>query len=104
MTDNRTVPPGLSPFWSGTLQKIAELEPNVPTPEEQEGHRIYALLLMGVIYGKWNGNKYGEIGDYGEWRRKQTIGSTQDDFNIYGGGTYLGHNIAALAVDAEGRI
>jgi tRNA(Arg) A34 adenosine deaminase TadA len=104
VTDNRPVPPGLSPFWNDTLQTFAELEPNVLTPEEQERHRIYSLLLMGVIYGKWNGNKYGEIGDYGEWRREQTIGSTQDDFNIYGGGTYLGHNIAALAVDAEGRI
>src|ERR1700735_4194847 len=80
VTDNRPVPPGLLPFWNDTLQTFAELEPNVLTPEEQERHRIYSLLLMGVIYGKWNGNKYGEIGDYG------------------------GHNIAALAVDAEGRI
>lgn len=104
MTNNRPVPPGLSPFWNGSLQKFAELEPNLFTPQEQERHRIYSLLLMGVIHDKWNGNKYGEIGDYGQWRRNQAIGSTQDDLNIYEGGTYLGHNIAALAVDAEGRI
>lgn len=59
MTDKRPVPPGLSPFWNDPLQKFAELEPNVLTPEEQERHRIYSLLLMSVIYGKWNGNKYG---------------------------------------------
>jgi tRNA(Arg) A34 adenosine deaminase TadA len=104
MTDERPVPPGLSPFWNGTVQQFAELQPNVFTPEEQERHRIYSLLLMGVIYGKWSGNKYGEIGDYGEWRSAQEIGSTREGLKIYGGGSYLGHNIAALAVDAEGRI
>src|SRR5271167_3375420 len=104
MTDERPVPPGLSPFWTGTVQQFAELPPNVFTPEEQERHRIYSLLLMGVIYGKWSGNKYGEIGDYGEWRSAQEIGSTTEGLKIYAGGSYLGHNIAALAVDAEGRI
>jgi tRNA(Arg) A34 adenosine deaminase TadA len=104
MTDNRPVPPGLSPFWSGTVQQFAELQTNVFSPEEQERHRIYSLLLLSMIYDKWNGNKYGEVGNYVEWRENQEIGTTPGGQRIYGGGSYLGHNIAALAVDAEGRI
>lgn len=104
MTDNRPVPPGLSPFWNGTVEQFAELQPNVFSPEEAERHRIYSLLLLNMIYNKWNGNKYGEVGDYGAWRKSQEIGTTADGQKIYRGGSYLGHNIAALAVDAEGRI
>lgn len=99
----RPVPPGLAPFWDGPVQNFAELHPNELSPEAKERHRIYSLLLMATLYSKWNGNKYGEVGNYGEWRRSQVIGKTAD-WNVYGGGTYQGHNIAAIAVDGEGRI
>jgi tRNA(Arg) A34 adenosine deaminase TadA len=101
--DDRPVPPGLAPFWTGSVQNFATLSPNQYSPEDTERHRIYSLLLLGVIYGKWNGNKYGEIGDYGIWRKAQQIGTTGTQ-NVYGGGSYEGHNIAAIAVDGEGRI
>jgi hypothetical protein len=104
MNDHRPAPPGLSPFWQDSVQQFAELPPNTFKPEEQERHRIYSLLLLSMIDDKWNGNKHGAIGDYGAWRENQVIGKTPDGGKIYGGGSYLGHNIAALAVDGEGRI
>jgi tRNA(Arg) A34 adenosine deaminase TadA len=104
MARARPVPPGLSPFWKGTVARFAELEPNVFSGEQAERHRIYSLLLLAVIYGKWNGNKHGDVGDYGAWRADQELGRAADGTKIYAGGSYLGHNIAALAVDAEGRI
>lgn len=104
MTDDRPVPPGLEPFWSGTVRDFAQLAPNTFTPQDQERHRVFSLLVLAMIYSKWNGNKYGEIGDYGTWRAGQEAGTTADGQKVYGGGTYEGHNIAALAVDGEGRI
>jgi tRNA(Arg) A34 adenosine deaminase TadA len=104
MTQQRPVPPGLKPFWSGSVQKFAELQPNGLSPEDEERCRIYSLMLMSLLVSKWNGNKYGETGDYGVWREEQQIGTTKSGLKVYGGGSYLGHNIAAVAVDAEGRI
>jgi Cytidine and deoxycytidylate deaminase zinc-binding region len=104
MPDDRPVPPGLEKFWTRSVAQFAELEPNVFSDAQKERHRIYSLLLLALIYGKWNGNKYGEVGDYRHWREGQRIGTTADRGHVYGGGTYQGHNIAALAVDGEGRI
>ena len=59
---------------------------------------------MSVVLGQWNGNKFGESGDYGPWRAEQVIGSADGGGHLYAGGTYEGHNIAALAVDGEGRV
>ncbi len=104
MVRQRPVPPGLKQFWSGSVEKFTELQPNNLSPEEEERHRIYSLMLMSLLESKWNGNKYGEIGDYGDWRAEQQIGTTKSGLKVYEGGTYLGHNIAAVAVDAEGRV
>jgi tRNA(Arg) A34 adenosine deaminase TadA len=102
--DDRPVPPGLAPFWNGTVASFATL-PSSPLPEEmKERHRIYSLLLMSLVESQWNGNKYGEKGDYGSWRASQELACLPGGQKLYQGGTYLGHNIAALAVDGEGRI
>lgn len=100
----RPVPKGLKKFWNGSVQDFAEMESTQLSVAEQERHRIFSLLLMGILYAKWNGNKNGEVGDYGRWRAQQVIGETSDGQLIYQGGTYLGHNIGALAVDGEGRV
>lgn len=98
---DQPVPPGLQPFWDKSVRDFVRLdEPQIDAPM-QERHRIYSLLLMGIILDRWNGNKYGEAGDYGQWRANQLLAKSP---NVYEGGTYQGHNIAALAVDAEGRV
>jgi hypothetical protein len=102
--EQRPVPPGLQPYWNGSVQQFAEIKGDEISPEEQARHQIFSLLLMGIVYAKWNGNKYGEFGNYGKWRTGQAVGKSNNGEIVYRGGSYLGHNIAALAVDGEGRI
>jgi len=77
---------------------VAELakgfSPDLP-PEEQERHRIYANLLLGIAARFFNGRKYGSSWEYPLAPDIETNWST---------GTYLGHNIAALAVDRHGHV
>ncbi len=104
MTDDRPTPDSLIPFWESSLKQFTTLDPPNIEPAAKERHRVFSLLLCALLYDKWNGNKYGEIGDYGGWRRKQELATIDQRRKIYRGGSYLGHNIAALAVDGEGRI
>ncbi|MEV6394534.1 hypothetical protein AB0M39_07065 [Streptomyces sp. NPDC051907] len=98
---DESIPRGLKPFWNKPVSELVRLdEPPIAEPA-QERHRIYSFLLAAVILNYWNGNKYGEAGDYGDWRANQLLAAQP---RLYKGGSYLGHNIAALAVDAEGRI
>lgn len=100
----RPIPPGLQKFWTGPVSTFATLpDPNLG-PEWQERHRLYSQCLMAILWRLWNGNKYGETGDYGAWRTNQEVSPLQSGGNLYQGGTYLGHNIGALAVDYYGRI
>ncbi|MGW3039952.1 hypothetical protein ACWC9T_07830 [Kitasatospora sp. NPDC001159] len=80
--------PGLKPFWDKSMRSafVRLDEPPVDAPM-QERHRIYSLLLMGIVLDRWNGNKYGEVGDYGQWRANQLLARSP---NIYRGGTYQG--------------
>lgn len=100
----RPVPPGLQKFWSGPVSIFATLPDPGLSPAWQERHRIYSQCLMAIMWRLWNGNKYGETGDYGAWRANQLTSPLQSGGNLYRGGTYLGHNIAALAVDYYGQI
>lgn len=100
----RPTPPGLVPFWDGTLATFASLDPPALDAGMKERHRAYSLLLMAIMSARWNGNKYGEVGDYGAWRTDQLLTTGADGTKVYAGGSYLGHNIAAIAVDATGRV
>lgn len=64
----------------------------------KERHRIYCLLLEALVVAYWNGNKRGREGEY-PWREKQ-----RSPNGGYRGGDYNGHNIACIAVDANGDI
>mgnify|MGYP003339704964 FL=1 len=66
-------------------------------PGLAERHRIFSLLVLALTHAYWNGNKYGKSGQYRD-RDGQRFGGT------YAGGDYLGHNIAAIAVDGHGDI
>ena len=104
MSESRPVPPSLKDLWNASVEQFATLTAPVIEDGHKERHRIYSLLLSGLLYDKWNGNKCGEVGDYGKWRTEQILGNTSSGQKIYCGGSYLGHNIAALAVDGDGRI
>lgn len=67
---------------------------------EKERHRIYSLLVCALVAKYFNGNKRGMAGEY-PWRPGQRQAN-----GLYAGRgeKYLGHNIACVAVDAEGDI
>jgi tRNA(Arg) A34 adenosine deaminase TadA len=104
MTDARPVPPGLQPYWTGSVQDFVTLPPLELDDGLKERHGFYSMMLAAILASQFNGNKHGESGDYGTWRKQQLNFETPDGSRLYRGGTYLGHNIAALAVDAAGRV
>lgn len=65
---------------------------------------MYSLLTLALLASQWNGNKYGNPGNYGDWRVGQLTRGIPRRKGVFDGGTYLGHNIAAIAVDARGSI
>jgi tRNA(Arg) A34 adenosine deaminase TadA len=108
MTENRgptrPTPPGLGAFWTSPLSEFATLPPERIEPGLQERHRLFSLLTLALVASQFNGNKYGERGDYGAWRSGQLEPGVTGPARMYRGGDYLGHNIAALAVDARGNV
>ncbi len=101
---SRPTPPGLKSFWAKPVSELATLPPEPIAPGLRERHRLYSLLTMAVVASLFNGNKHGDRGDYGAWRPGQLEPGVAAGARIYGGGTYLGHNIAAVAVDARGNV
>ena len=101
---SRPIPGGLKPYWGRPLSEFVQLPPPPMDDGLEERHRLYSLLLMALVRSQMNGNKYGSSGDYGEWRLKQQVAQLPSGTYLYEGGSYFGHNIAALAVDANGRV
>jgi tRNA(Arg) A34 adenosine deaminase TadA len=86
--------------WRGRLVgELVRCEPPAVSPEEAERHAMYAHGLLAIAHHYWNGNKYGR-------HLRYPLNTVVDPTAERGaaGGTYLGHNIAALAVDADGRV
>jgi len=105
----------LKTFWKEPVAKLATVGPFEFTLEQTERHRIYSLALMKLLVANWNGNKRGMVGTY-PWREKQQWQPFKDGF-LYRSRPeanpeapepkqkdYLGHNIAAIAVDGDGDI
>lgn len=65
---DRPAPPGLVKFWDQKVRDFATLPSPSLSAEMKERHRLYSLLLTSLMVERWNGNKYGEVGDYGIWR------------------------------------
>lgn len=61
--------------------------------EEKERHRIYCYLVMSLLAHYWNPWKKGVDGQY-NWTGD--LSATPS--------TYLGHNIACIAVDGNGKL
>jgi tRNA(Arg) A34 adenosine deaminase TadA len=93
----------IATMWSKPLSEAA-LIPNIQySAQDAERHRIYSLLLMSLVRAWWNGNKNGSRDCDYPWRTSQR----RPDGTYLGdklGDRYVGHNICALAVDAEGDI
>ncbi len=93
-------PSGLSPqlrsYWSRPVSELATLREPIPNVAEQERHRIFALMLMSLVHEYWNGNKRGRRGQY-PWNEDPAMGPHLDE-------DYLGHNIAAIAVNGDGTV
>lgn len=92
----------LKDFWLEPVGLLCELnEPWVATPEWQERHRIYAYLLMALVYHYWNGYKYGRPKKTGDYPLNPV--ATADD-SPWLDGAWFGYNIGAVAVDALGYV
>jgi tRNA(Arg) A34 adenosine deaminase TadA len=80
-------------------------------PAVRERYRLYGWMLLALVGAYFNGNRFGGRGLY-PWRERQRLGDgpagsserRRADAFQYQGDSYLGHNIAALAVDARGRV
>src|SRR5687768_3781609 len=82
--------------WSGKdVLSAADLPVKYLQAEERERHLLYVQLVMSLVYKYWNGNKKGRDGTY-RFRDAQLKENTYE--------SYLGHNIAAIAVDGDGRV
>lgn len=101
----------LDEYLNQPVSALIADSPRAITEEEQERHKIYALLLMSMVTYNWNGNKRGIPGeikaspqkDYGN----NPLLSTEEKPVKRGkflANDYLGHNIAAIAVDRDGYI
>jgi len=88
----------LADFWNRPVHELVTVPQPTFTAEERERWRLFSLLAMSLVFEFWNGNKYGDHGEY-PWREQQRLPGGR-----YSGGTYLGHNIAAIAVDGDGRV
>jgi tRNA(Arg) A34 adenosine deaminase TadA len=82
--------------WSEPLGAVATLPPLELPEGHAERHRIYSLLLLALIAHHWTPLKRGRRGHY-PWSG-DSDGGTARHYE------YLGHNIAALGVDGNGRI
>jgi tRNA(Arg) A34 adenosine deaminase TadA len=82
--------------WSEPLGAVASVPP-LRLPEGQaERHRTYCLLLMALLAHHWTPLKHGRKGRY-PWCAESDGGPAVQP-------EYLGHNIAALGVDGNGRV
>ncbi len=89
----------LAQYWNRPVSSLCALEEEWHgADEENERHRVYARLLMAIVYEYWNGYKYGRRGTYPQ---NDPPGPT-DPMHL--DREYYGHNIAALAVDERGHV
>lgn len=88
----------LRDLWDAPVRDLVLLPSPTFAPGQKERHLIYCQLLMALVSHYWNGNKRGQPGTYPS-REGQ-----KDPDGHYAGGDYLGHNIACIAVDAEGEV
>lgn len=93
----------LARHWDRTLAEFAAPQSPPIDPVLAERHTIHAGLLAAIVDSWWNGNSRGARDSDYPMRAAQR----REDGSYLGdrlGDRYLGHNIAAIAVDASGRV
>lgn len=101
----------LDEYLKKPVSELVADSPRLIPQEEMERHNIYSLLLMSMVAFNWNSNKRGvddsqkpsPSKDYGN----NLLLSTPEKPVPRGKslrGDYLGHNIAAFAVDRDGFV
>lgn len=93
----------LARHWQQPLCDFAAPPAPAIEPVEAERHAIHAGLLMAIVAAWWNGNLRGSRdSDYPSRVHQRRADGTYLGDRL--GDRYLGHNIAALAVDRTGRV
>src|ERR1700694_629648 len=82
----------LTGYWNLPVQHLVQVS-NTFLDQMKERHQILCYLVMALVAAYLNGYSRGRGGKY-PWRRKQ---AGEHD-------TYLGHNIACIAVSGRGRV
>merc|ERR1712086_754147 len=73
--------------------------------EQMWRYRIYSYGLAAILANEFNGNKCGSVGRYsGRACEHQMQDAAGNEFGLYPGSDYTGHNIAALVVNEYGRV
>ncbi|MDM5277131.1 hypothetical protein QUF95_07040 [Paenibacillus silvae] len=86
-------------YWNKNVSELVNME-NIKLEEgRKERHKLYSLLLMSIIYYYWNGLKEGRNGTY-----PLNPLNVDPKESPYTQNDYLGHNIAAIAVDRFGSV
>jgi tRNA(Arg) A34 adenosine deaminase TadA len=76
-----------------SVSQLMSVNVGPPCAEEQERHRIFCYLLFYLLNEHWNPYKYGLLGEYPWVNRTDAVRTS-----------YVGHNIAAIAVSSNGRV
>ncbi len=103
--------PKLDEYLKKPVSELVADAPRVIPEEEMERHKIYSLLLMSMVAFNWNSNKRG-LDDSQKPSPSKDYGSNlllstpekQVPRAASLKGDYLGHNIAAFAVDRDGFV
>jgi tRNA(Arg) A34 adenosine deaminase TadA len=101
----------LDEYLDKPVSTLVADSPRTFAEEERERHRVYSLLLMSMVAYSFNGNKRGmeqsltpsPEKDYGTNPLLSTAGRPVLRGKFLSS-DYLGHNIAAFAVDRDGYI
>jgi tRNA(Arg) A34 adenosine deaminase TadA len=108
-----SVTPNVSPptegplayYWKRPVSELVTVTPPAFEPGARERHKIHALLLMALVRRWFNGNMLGAAtGVYPRRGKQLLVMLPKDGAGVYAGGDYVGHNIAALAVDGDGAV
>lgn len=92
------ITPSLNEYMDKSVSELIKGKNNIISEGQKERHQLYSLLLMSIIHYYWNGSKEGK-GEYPLNPKEENSNESpfmQND--------YIGHNIAALAVDNFGSI
>ncbi len=90
--------PRLKLYWDGPVKDLVALDEPPLADGTKERHRLFGLLTFALLHHYFCGNKYGRDGEYPH------NDPTDAEDGPFLASDYLGHNIAALAVDGDGRI